>query len=155
MQILHHAYVYDFRFILLLIGDSTSNIINGVWVKFDDEIKSKYGTLLRLIYELCLKWAYDPQALMPEDIIKNILPQISKDMDFESFQGHFAMWKYVSTKIQAPIPRVLRILPLVFSTWNSLKGGSDTITKLLWYANCPVPFKSPQVNELSMAYFVL
>eukprot|EP00978_Attheya_sp_CCMP212_P011482 scaffold28323_cov49-Attheya_sp.AAC.2 len=75
-------------------------------------------------------------------------------MDFESFQGHFAMWKYISTRIQAPIPRVLRILPLFFSTWNSLKGGSDTITKLLWYANCPVPFKSPQASAISRMFLL-
>jgi hypothetical protein len=83
-----------------LIGDSTSAIINGVWVKFNAEIKASYGTLLRKIYDLSLKWAYDPHTSMPEDKIKQILPTISKEMDFESFQGHFAMWKYVSTKLR-------------------------------------------------------
>jgi hypothetical protein len=156
VQILHHAYVYDFRFILLLIGDSTSAIISGIWVKFDDAIKESYGALLRLVYERCLKWAYDPTVDMPVANIKKILPQINKDLDFESFQGHFALWKYVSKRIKGPLPRLYRIIPLVFSTWNSLKGGSDTVTKLLWEAHTQVPCKSPQVKpSVTFCLFVL
>ena len=151
MQILHHAYVYDFRFVLLLIGDSTSTIINGIWVKFDAEIKTKYGILLRSIYNVCLKWAYNPNVVLPEAKLKSILPEIDKDLDFESFQGHFALWNYVSNKIPGPLPRLARILPLVFSTWNSLKGGSDTVTKLICHANSLVPVKSPQVRKSTYA----
>jgi hypothetical protein len=151
VQILHHAYVYDFRYVLLLIGDSTSKIINGIWVKFDADIKIKYGILLRSVYTVCLKWAYTPNVALPEAKIKSILPEIDKDLDFESFQGHFALWKNVSNKMPAPLPRLVRILPLVFSTWNSLKGGSDTVTKLIWHANSHVPFKSPQVRKSTYA----
>jgi hypothetical protein len=151
VQILHHAYVYDFRFVLLLIGDSTSKIINGVWVKFDAEIKTNYGILLRSIYNVSLKWAYSPNVLLPEAKIKSLLPEVDKELDFESFQGHLALWKFVSNKIAAPLPRLARILPLVFSTWNSLKGGSDTMTKLIWHAHSHVPFKSPQVTMSTYA----
>jgi hypothetical protein len=149
IQILHHAYVFNFRYILLLIGDSKSQVINGLWVRFDDELKDAYGKLLKEIYSRCLKWAYEPDAApITEDKVMKAVKhskQLKGRLDWESFQGHFSLWRYVSNKIPGPLPSIDRILPFVFSTWNCLKGGSDTITKLIWFANTCLPCDSPQV----------
>lgn len=157
IQILHHAYVYNFRYILLVIGDSKAQIINGVWVKFDEELKDTHGRLLEEIYKRCLLWAYEPGAapISKQDVTSAIKSskQLKGRVDWESFQGHFALWRYVSTNIPGPLPYISRILPFIFSTWNCLKGGSDTITKLLWFANNSLPCHSPQVRSFLVSFF--
>ena len=37
-QTLHHAYTYDFDWILLLVGDSWAMIIGGYWIHFPLEV---------------------------------------------------------------------------------------------------------------------
>ena len=149
MQILHHAYVFDFQYVLLLVGDATGIILSGTWVEFNDELKKEYGLFLRLVYEKSLRWAYRPDIVtLPEEKIKIALKQVGRGggVDYESFLGHFALWKYITTKIQGPLPHVERIIPFLFAKWNCLKGGSDTITKLIWFAIKALPVKSPQVS---------
>ena len=148
MQILHHAYVFDFQFVLLLVGDRTGTILTGTWVEFSDALKEEYGLFLRLTYEKSLSWAYKPDLVsLPEESIKKALKHVTRGgVDYESFTGHFALWQYVTTKIEGPLPHVERIIPFLFAKWNCLKGGSDTITKLIWFSMQALPVKSPQVR---------
>jgi hypothetical protein len=154
VQILHHAYVYDFNYVLLLVGDATGAILSGTWVELCDDLKGKYGTFLKLVYEKCLRWAYRPDLVpLPEEKLKAALQHV-RGVDFESFTGHFALWRYISTKIKGPLPHVERIIPFIFAKWNCLKGGSDTITKLIWFAIKALPVKSPQVRINVWHYFL-
>ncbi|CAB9504105.1 hypothetical protein SEMRO_186_G080530.1 [Seminavis robusta] len=43
-----------------------------------------------------------------------------------------------------PLPRMARIIPLIFSEWNSIKGGSDATTQLLWHCHYNVPSNENQ-----------
>jgi hypothetical protein len=57
-QIIHRAYAYYLRCILLLVGN-TVGTISGALVRFNDEILSAYGSCMRYIEGSALKWAYD------------------------------------------------------------------------------------------------
>jgi hypothetical protein len=65
-------------------------------------------------------------------------------VDTHSFQMDVALWQDVNGNMSFPIPRLKAILPLVFSHWNSLKGGSDATTNLLWHCKYSVPVKANQ-----------
>jgi len=50
VQLMHQAYVYKFKFVLLLIGDKSGNIIRGVWVRFDTDLLDDYRIFLKFVY---------------------------------------------------------------------------------------------------------
>jgi hypothetical protein len=56
-----------------------------------------------------------------------------------------------------PLPALARIVPLVISTWNALKGGGDTITKLLDRCKEQVGIRSECVMALArlLLYFAV
>jgi len=68
--------------------------------------------------------------------------------------GYFYLWKYVSTKLPLPIPHLERIIPYVISRWNSIKGGSDAITKLLWLNMYVPPCSTPQSHPISRMFLL-
>ena len=131
IHILHHAYVYNFKIVLLLVGDKSGSILRGVYITFPGSLKTAYGNMMQSIYLMCLKWAYALNDPLPEEVIKEELQQVIGDVDCDSFLDHFKIWKYVNDRIPQPLPPLQRLIPRVFSTWNSMKGGSDTTTKLL------------------------
>ena len=51
IQLLHHAYVYDFEYVLLLIGNKRPQVVSGIFVRFDDDIKDSYGNVLENLLE--------------------------------------------------------------------------------------------------------
>jgi hypothetical protein len=67
-----------------------------------------------------------------------------KQIDMESFLGYFYLWRYVSTRLPLPLPPLERIVPFTISQWSSVKGGSETITKLLWLNMYDPPCTTPQ-----------
>ncbi len=134
---------------LLLIGDRSGNIIRGVWVHFDDCLLQDYGIVLKYIYEHALSWAYDPYEIsLPKEEIVQVLDN-HKTINLETFLGYFYLWRYVSTKLPLPIPKLERIIPFVMSQWNAIKGGSDTITKLLWLNIYGPPCNTPQSHAIA------
>lgn len=48
-----------------------------------------------------------------------------------------------------PLPRIARVIPLVFAYWNAIKGGSDSITKLLWHNAYSTPSNDNQSNAIA------
>jgi hypothetical protein len=67
LQILHHAYMYQFKKVLLLVGSKMGEIISGMWVSFGDTLLYSWGTYLKKNYELSTEWLYDPtRPQMPE-----------------------------------------------------------------------------------------
>lgn len=60
-------------------------------------------------------------------------------VDEYSFQMEVALWRDIHRNMQFPLPRLKSIIPLVFSVWNNIKGGSDATTNLMWHCKASVP----------------
>lgn len=58
-QVLHHAYVYDLKKVVLCISDEDSELIRSTIIEFDDELKRAYGRTLETIKSIALEWFYE------------------------------------------------------------------------------------------------
>jgi hypothetical protein len=113
-----------------------------------------YGTVLKFCYKHALRWAYEPDANpLPMYCIEHVLAN-HKLLDHESFFGHLHLWRYVSTKLALPIPQLERIIPYTVSQWNTIKGGSDTITKLLCLNMYDPPCESPSSHTIARMFLL-
>jgi hypothetical protein len=61
LQLLHHAFCYNFWYVLIVFCNTHGNIIGGVWVQFSDELKAHWGNVLLDMHKLGLSYAYRPQ----------------------------------------------------------------------------------------------
>jgi len=105
-------------------------------------------------YEVALSWAYQPDDNpLPKEDIEQVLVH-HKTLSMESFLGHFYLWTYVCKKMILPIPQLERIIPLVLSQWNAIKGGSDTITKLLCLNLYDPPCNTPQSHAIARMFLL-
>jgi hypothetical protein len=141
LQLLHHAYCYDVRFVFIVFCNTHGNIIGGVWVQFSDDLKHHWGNMLRDMHRLGLSYAYRPPD---EDVVQSKdeyedLEQVLKtvvvaggELDSSTFFQWLTLWRIVRLTWRPPLPPIARIIPLNLAIWNAVKGGSDTITKLLW-----------------------
>ena len=135
-QILHHAYVYDFDRVAIIIANDSGKVISGTAINFDDELKCSYGKVVDDLKDLSLLWAYSTlpasDTIFPNDVIK-----ISEDVPTingkEALYGSFKLWKAMFLDpgpAVLPYPIIKRIIPSTHAEWNSTKGGSDTVTKI-------------------------
>ncbi len=122
--------------------------MTGVWVRFDDGLLEAYGIVLEYLFRHALSWAYEPDNPQQRPDLERVLAD-NKYIDAESFMGYFHLWRYVLTRLPLPIPQLERIIPYVISRWNSVKGGSDAITKLLWLNMYTPPCSTPQSHAIS------
>jgi hypothetical protein len=122
--------------------------MTGVWVQFDDWTLKAYGVVLEYLFKYSLSWAYEPDNPLLRLDLEKVLTD-NKSIDAESFMGYFYLWNYVSTRLPLPIPHLERIIPYVISRWNTVKGGSDAITKLLWLNMYTPPRSTPQSHAIS------
>ncbi len=72
----------------------------------------------------------------------------------EGFLGYFFLWSYASTRLTLPIPQLERIIPFTVSRWNSMKGGSDTLTKILWHNMYDSPCNTPQAHAVARMFLL-
>jgi hypothetical protein len=113
-----------------------------------------YGTVLKFCYEHALRRAYEPNDnLLPMQCIEHVLSS-HKLIDHESFFLHLNLWRYISTKIGLPNPQLEQILPYAVSQGNTIKGGSDTITKLLCLNMYNTPCKSPSRHVIARMFLL-
>jgi hypothetical protein len=120
--------------------------IYEVW--FLDEIIHSYLNICDEFYTQDLKIFYEPGDDVPELPEKWVnafkSPKLKYlHMDSESWNYSISIWRVLNIdisadeagvaqkKIKFPLPALARIVPMVISLWNSLKGGGDSITKLL------------------------
>ena len=59
IQLLHHSYIFNLRYVLLLIGDSMGRVKFGVLVTVSEDVRNAYGTVLFDIRETYLGFVYD------------------------------------------------------------------------------------------------
>ena len=119
-------------------------------VRFSNELKCCYGELLKEIYDETLQWAYEGDKMkMSGDIIKKCIAKRKKVLDdYESFEHNYYLWKelMISKSLPLPLPPCKRIIPAQHSMWNLNKGGSDTMTKLMWKCKHEPPIINLQTN---------
>ena len=158
VQLLHHALVFDLEYVLLLIGND-HNITSGTWVRFSNELKFCYGELLKDIYEETLQWAYEGNKMkMPDDIIKKCITKRKRTLvDYETFERNYYCWKelMMSKSSPLPLPSCKRIIPAQHSMWNLNKGGSDTMTKLMWKCKHEPPIINPQTKAIRQMFSLM
>ena len=135
-QLLHHAFVYDFEKVIIVIGNESGKVINGTAISFDDNVKNSYGKVVDDLKNISLLWAYSTlpasNTVIPNDVI-----EISNDVNTingkEALYGSFKLWKAMFLDpgpVTLPYPVLKRIIPSAHAEWNTTKGGSDTVTKI-------------------------
>ena len=134
-QVLQHAFVYNFPAVVLAMSDNHGELIRSLVIDFSTELKDAFGDVLKDLKELTLDWAYpeltrQPQVVkIPEEIFK-IAEQIPTINGRDTLQGTVNLWLELF-KLPKPFPSFKRFIPGIYAYWNSVKGGSDTTTKLM------------------------
>jgi hypothetical protein len=157
LQLLHHAFCYDFEHVLILVSDTHANIICGVWVHFSEELKMHWQNVLFDMHNLGLAYAYkqDGTNFMSEDDVRE-LEQVLQTvqvadgpLDNHTFLQWLEVWRKIRLEHRLPLPPIVRIVPRVVSSWNPMKGGSDTISKLMRLCMYRPPSKRPQAHAIA------
>ena len=153
-QVLQHAYVYNFKTVVLAICDSQSELICSYIIDFTDELKEAFGNVLLDLKELVLEWAYPEHLSLRNDVlsipaeIANVAKSIPAINGFDTLQGTINLW-HTLRKESMPFPSLKRIIPSICAYWNSVKGGSDTTTKLM--DDCILQLPRPYCNTETVA----
>ena len=95
---------------------------------------------------------------MPGDIIKKCIAKRKKILvDYESFEHNYYFWKelMMSKSLPLPLPPCKRIIPAQHSMWNLNKGGSDTMTKLMWKCKHEPPIINPQTKAICQMFSLI
>jgi len=85
-------------------------------------------------------------------MLERVLPTVKASgasLDFHSFDQMVRMWRTIRLVWPKPLPPISKLIPLIFAIWNAIKGGSDTITKLLWSAKGMAPTHLAQANAIA------
>jgi hypothetical protein len=151
-QLLHHVYCYGSQRGLMLIGNA-KRLTSGILVDFDQELLDAWDKVISYIYLRALRWAYSldegMDAFPEETIVACLASPRLKDMklDIDSFKTLYGLWWKLNVKVDAhirlPLPKCDRILPYQHAFWNVVKGGSDTITKLIDFVEEKIGIRSP------------
>ena len=164
-QVLQHAFVYDFTTVVLAISDAQSELIRSMVIDFPPDLKDHFATVLENLKDSSLSWAYPstltsrPQVIkIPEEIFA-IADTIKEINGNETLQGTANLW-LAMCKLPKPFPSFVRFIPAVYAFWNSVKGGSDTTTKLMDDCVLRVPkvhlnTETDACNRLLLLLFVL
>ena len=147
-----HTSIYDTKKGLVVVGND-HHVVIGVFIEFPQSLKEAYLDVLDHLYDTQMKWVYGPVSEVPLQEISKALQ--SKEMksykvDLDSFRCYYGIWRCLNVpecprnKIMMPLPPCSHLIPFVHSLWNSAKGGSDTITKLLWNCQACLTINNPQ-----------
>ena len=150
-QLLHHAYVYGFDRIALIVGNHGGKVISGTVIDYDENLRDDYGRVLKKLKDIALLWAYDSPDIttIPDNVI-DISEQIPTINGKETLYGSLKLWKAMfSNPTILPRPALQRIIPSTHAKWNATKGGSDTVTKLV--DDCFVKPPRPHTNFETVA----
>lgn len=155
VQCLHHAYVYDVAYVLLLIGNNSGNVIAGIWIRYDANLISAWGNVLRFMHSRCLTFLYDEPnnpIQCNRDFLNPVLQCVNANkapLDYESFVHWTELWRSVRLTWPSPLPPVKQVLPFLLALWNASKGGSDTISKLIWLCDYDPPNQHIQAHAIA------
>lgn len=146
MQLLHHAATYNSPWAYFLVG-SDVHLLAVYKIRLHAELIAAYQRICDSFYENDLKLFYEPGDVpeLPEKWINALKSPKLKylKMDSDSWKYAISIWRILNIDYDSkdgckitphfhyPLPPIVRIVPLIISMWNALKGGGDTITKLL------------------------
>ena len=177
-QVLQHAFVYNFNTVVLAIADSQSQLIRSSIIDFNTELKEDFGVVLNELKDISLKWAYPPPPvtsnnngttnrrntrpkvlIVPDEILK-IGDSVRAINGNDTLQGTANLWYTMHNNLPKPFPSFNRLIPAIYAFWNSVKGGSDTTTKLMddCILRVPKAHMNPEtvaIARLFMITFVL
>ena len=133
-QLLHHAFVFGFERVALVIGNKNGKVISGRIIDYNEDLLNSYGNVIDELKNIALYWAYDTTSenvIIPNTVL-DIADEIPTINGKESLYGALKLWKtmFDDTSI-LPRPTLQRILPATHAQWNCKKGGSDTVTKIV------------------------
>ena len=134
-QLLQHAYVYDLDAVVLAVSNRQGELLTSVIVDYTEEDRENYGRVLINLKDLSLGWIYnkllDPDEPVPiPESICAIAATIPALKDSHTLQSQVNVWHQLVT-LPKPVPPCRLLIPTVYAYWNSVKGGSDTTTKLM------------------------
>ena len=150
-QCLHHCFVYDVNTVAHVVADRHPVITQATIIDYSTDVKQAYGNVLQDIFEFSLSWAYQRNQAIPE-LALNVADEDKKAINSaDSLRSALFLWRkmFVEEPNKLPLPSLIRIIPSVHAYWNSVKGGSDTSTKLM--DDCPVYVPHSAANLESMA----
>ena len=160
-QVLQHAFVYDFDTVVLAISDSQSYLIRSTVIDYSTELKNHFGKVLNDLKDISLAWAYPetdnqaaaatnraPKVLIIPARILSIADTIKTINGSHTLQGTANIW-FSLVRQPKPFPSFLRFIPSVYAFWNSVKGGSDTTTKLM--DDCIIRVPKAHLNTETVA----
>jgi len=88
----------------------------------------------------------------------SVLPTIKAArslVDKHSFEQYIKIWQVIWLVWPKPLLPITKMIPLLYSVWNSMKGGLHTITKIIWSANYSPPCATPEVNGIARMLLLL
>ena len=131
-QILHHAFVYDFRTVVLAIADEQAQLIRSLIVDFPPDLLESYKEVLQALKDLTLDWAYSGNSDIVQipDKIFEVARSVETINGDEALQCAANLWRALG-KLPSPFPSFKRLIPVICAYWNAVKSGSDTTTKLI------------------------
>ena len=153
-QLLHHAFCYGVQETLLIVGTNKA-ILYAVRVKFSIQLLDAFEKIIEAFYEKWFHIFYEPNfKKFPFEKIEEALNKRNENkkkknvVDVHSFRTNYILWRAlnvdVPTSIRFPLPPIAMIIPFINSFWNSTKGPSDTMTKLLDNCEENLGIRSPQ-----------
>ena len=151
IQCLHHAYCYDSEYVLFVVGNRKGKVESGIWIHFSEQLREAYGRVLTDLYVAGLRWAYEPEYPMPTDcqVEAEIKANPKLKLDVHTWHQWVQIFKSIMNDIGYPLPPTERIIPLIFSSWNAGKSGSDTISKLLAKCHYNIPSQHAQAEAVA------
>lgn len=149
-QCLHHAFVWDVKTVVHASADGQAQIIQSTIIDYCDDLKVAYGSVLQDIYHFALSWAYDENPVIPQ-VATDLATEVKAINSADSLRSTLGLWRamFLQGSSRLPLPSLTRIIPAVHSYWNSVKGGSDTSTKLM--DDCPIYVPQCAANMESKA----
>ena len=80
-QLLHHAYVYGFERVVLVVGTKEGKVLNGTVINYNNSIHESYGNVVDELKNRALLWAYQSSTttIIPNQILQvaNNIPMIN------------------------------------------------------------------------------
>ena len=174
-QILQHAYVYGFDTVVLAISDRQSELIQSLAVEFTNDLKEHFGAILSDLKDIALNWLYEEidesnlsstrrdhyanQVISVPTEIQEVATDIPTINGFQKLQGTVNLWKAM-VDLPKPIPSMHHVIPAIYEFWNSVKGCSDTTTKLMddcliQIPKCHMNTETVAISRCGMVIFVL
>ena len=154
MQMLHHSFTHQCNQCMLVVGDTHGEIIWTIKVEFEQSTLNSYKKVVDALYGFLLQDFYREPARLPQDPCLHYAIRSLK-IDVAALEQMFKVWHSVVTKLKMPLPPVIRIVPMWVATWNAIKSGSDTMTKLLDSVPARIPARSAQSVVVSRLSFLL